>query len=79
MIQGEAWYMIRELLREGLSVSEIARRTGCDRKTAERAASWGKSRSRAANGDAGAAFLQVAGCAEGQMKSCRPGLADATS
>ena len=40
MIQGEAWYMIRELLREGLSVSEIARRTGCDRKTAERAASW---------------------------------------
>ena len=35
MIQGEAWYMIRELLREGLSVSEIARRTGCDRKTAE--------------------------------------------
>ena len=34
---------------------------------------------RAANGDAGAAFLQVEGCAEGQMKSCRPGLADATS
>ena len=34
---------------------------------------------RAANGGAGAAFLQVAGCAEGQMKSCRPGLADATS
>ena len=33
MIQGEAWYMIRQLLREGVSVSEIARRTGCDRKT----------------------------------------------
>src|SRR3990172_8769009 len=33
MIQGEAWYMIRELLREGLSVSEIARQTGRDRKT----------------------------------------------
>src|SRR2546425_1847883 len=33
MIQGEAWYMIRELLREGVSVSEIARRTGHDRKT----------------------------------------------
>src|SRR3989304_1763862 len=28
MIQGEGWYMIRELLREGLSVSEIARQTG---------------------------------------------------
>jgi len=24
MIQGEVWYMIRELLRMGLSVSEIA-------------------------------------------------------
>lgn len=33
MIQGEAWYMIRQLLREGVSVSEIARRTGHDRKT----------------------------------------------
>jgi transposase len=33
MIQGEAWYMIRELLRQGLSISEIARRTGHDRKT----------------------------------------------
>ena len=33
MIQGEAWYMVRELLREGLSVSEIARRSGYDRKT----------------------------------------------
>ena len=33
MIQGEGWYMIRELLREGLSVSEIARQTGRDRKT----------------------------------------------
>jgi transposase len=33
MIQGEAWYMIRQLLREGVSVSGIARRTGHDRKT----------------------------------------------
>src|SRR3972149_6408001 len=33
MIQGGGWYMIRELLREGLSVSEIARQTGRDRKT----------------------------------------------
>ena len=33
MIQGEAWYMIRELLRQRLSMSEIARRTGYDRKT----------------------------------------------
>lgn len=30
MIQGEGWYMIRELLREGLSVSEIARQIGRD-------------------------------------------------
>jgi transposase len=33
MIRGEAWYMVRELLRQGLSISEIARRTGYDRKT----------------------------------------------
>lgn len=33
MIQGEGWYMIRELLREGLSVSAIARQAGRDRKT----------------------------------------------
>jgi transposase len=33
MIQGEAWYMIRELLRRGLPLSEIARRTGHDRRT----------------------------------------------
>ena len=33
MIQGEAWYMIRELPRQGLAVSEIARRMGRDRKT----------------------------------------------
>jgi transposase len=33
MIQGEGWYMIRELLREGLSISEIARQAGRDRKT----------------------------------------------
>lgn len=33
MVQGEEWYMIRELLRQGLSISETARRTGHDRKT----------------------------------------------
>jgi len=33
MIEREGWYMIRELLREGLAISEIARRTGHDRKT----------------------------------------------
>jgi transposase-like protein len=33
MIQREGWYMIRKLLREGLAISEIARRTGHDRKT----------------------------------------------
>lgn len=36
MIRGEAWYMVRELLRDGVSVSEIARRTGLDRKTIRR-------------------------------------------
>lgn len=33
MLRGERWYMIRELLRDGVALSEIARRTGCDRKT----------------------------------------------
>jgi transposase len=33
MLHGEAWYMVRDLLRVGVSVSEIARRTGYDRKT----------------------------------------------
>jgi transposase len=33
MIQGEGWYMIRELLGEGSSISEIARQAGRDRKT----------------------------------------------
>src|SRR5689334_4336444 len=33
MLRGEAWYMVRDLLRAGVSVSEIARRTGYDRKT----------------------------------------------
>jgi transposase len=36
MIRGEAWYMVRELLRDGVSISEIARRTGYDRKTVRR-------------------------------------------
>ena len=36
MVHGEDWYMVRELLREGVSVSEIARRTGHDRKTIRR-------------------------------------------
>lgn len=33
MLRGEPWYMIRDLLRDGLSLSAIARRTGVDRKT----------------------------------------------
>jgi len=32
----EEWFMIRELAREGLSITEIARRLGCDRKTVRR-------------------------------------------
>ncbi|MCO6452012.1 MAG: helix-turn-helix domain-containing protein, partial [Caldilineales bacterium] len=33
MLDVEERYMIRELHRQGVSISEIARRTGCDRKT----------------------------------------------
>lgn len=33
MIHGEVWYMIRELLRQGVSISAVARQTGHDRKT----------------------------------------------
>lgn len=33
MIIGEEWFMIRELKRQGLSISEISKRTGRDRKT----------------------------------------------
>jgi transposase len=33
MLRGEAYFMVRDLLRVGVSVSEIARRTGHDRKT----------------------------------------------
>lgn len=36
MLRGEDWYMVRELLRDGMSVSEVARRTGHDRKTIRR-------------------------------------------
>ena len=36
MIRGEARYMVRELLRDGVSISEVARRTGYDRKTVRR-------------------------------------------
>ena len=36
MLRGEAWYMVRELLRTGVTVSETARRTGYDRKTIRR-------------------------------------------
>lgn len=36
MLRGEDWYMVRELLRDGVSISEIARRTGHDRKTIRR-------------------------------------------
>lgn len=33
MIKGDEWFMIRHLKGEGLYISEIARRTGHDRKT----------------------------------------------
>jgi transposase len=33
MLRGEDWYMVRDLLRSGVSLSEISRRTGYDRKT----------------------------------------------
>jgi transposase len=33
MLRGEDWYMVRDLLRSGVSLSEISRRTGFDRKT----------------------------------------------
>ena len=33
MIYVEAWFMIRELVRQGLSITAIAQRVGCDRKT----------------------------------------------
>lgn len=36
MINVEEWFMIRDLARQGLSVTEIARRMGCDRKTVRR-------------------------------------------
>ena len=36
MLRGEAWYKVRELLRTGVAMSEIARRTGSDRKTIRR-------------------------------------------
>ncbi len=36
MIRGEVWYMVRELLRDGVSISEVSRRTGLDRKTIRR-------------------------------------------
>ena len=36
MIHGEDWYMIRDLLREGVSISAIARQTGHDRKTIQK-------------------------------------------
>ena len=37
MIQGDEWFMIRQLHREGLTISEIARKTGRDRKTVRKA------------------------------------------
>jgi len=37
VIQGDEWFMIRQLFKEGLTISEIARRTGRDRKTVRRA------------------------------------------
>jgi len=37
VIEGDEWFMIRQLFREGLTISEIARRTGRDRKTVRKA------------------------------------------
>src|SRR5918992_6241890 len=33
MINVEEWFMIRDLARQGLSITDIAYRMGCDRKT----------------------------------------------
>ena len=33
MINVGEWFMIRELARQGLSITDIAQRVGCDRKT----------------------------------------------
>ena len=33
MINVEEWFMIREFARQGLSITDIAQRVGCDRKT----------------------------------------------
>jgi len=33
MVKGEEWFMIENVYRQGLSITEISRRTGRDRKT----------------------------------------------
>ena len=33
MVKGEEWFMIKDMYRQGLLISEISRRTGQDRKT----------------------------------------------
>lgn len=33
MVKGEEWFMIKDMYRQGLSIAEISRRTGRDRKT----------------------------------------------
>ena len=33
MVKGEEWFMIKDMYRQGLSIAEISRRTGQDRKT----------------------------------------------
>ena len=33
MINVEEWFMLREFARQGLSITDIAQRVGCDRKT----------------------------------------------
>lgn len=57
MIQGEGWYMIQELLREGLSVSEIARQTGRDRKNLASGGAEDKIRWWSSGRSAGQSFL----------------------
>jgi len=36
MVTGEGWVMVKDLAQQGLTISEIARRTGYDRKTVRR-------------------------------------------
>jgi len=41
LVRGDEYFMIRQMRREGLSISEIARKTGRDRKTVRKAVAGG--------------------------------------